>query len=103
MAWRTAFFLNNKNSRNEAGQPHNGKAKKPGHPFSRRTFCQEVNSLARKKAVKKNVLGVYTAEAELKLEQAKESKKEKVVLGRFLDLGRFLFGQKFGKNYPSQK
>ena len=70
------YFLKNKNSRNEAGQAQNGDAKKPGRPFSRRTFRKEVNALARK-AAKKNALGVY--KATLKREQAKESKKEKVV------------------------
>ena len=70
------MFLKNKNSRNEADQPQNGEAKKLGRPFSRRTFCKEVNTLARK-AAKKNMLGVY--KAALTHEQAKESKKEKVV------------------------
>jgi hypothetical protein len=66
------FFLRNA-QRNEAGQPQRGEAKKPGRPFSRRTFRKEVNTLARK-AAKKKALGMY--KAALKREQDKESSKK---------------------------
>jgi hypothetical protein len=46
-------------------------ASKKNRPFLRRTFCKEVNTLARK-AGKKRVLGVYAAA--LKREQDKEAK-----------------------------
>jgi hypothetical protein len=46
-------------------------ASKKNRPFLRRTFCKEVNTLARK-AGKKRVLGLYAAA--LKREQDKESK-----------------------------
>jgi hypothetical protein len=66
------YFLKNA-QRNEAGQPQNGEAKKPGRPFSRRTFRKEVNTLACK-AAKKKALGMY--KAALKRKQDKESGKK---------------------------
>jgi hypothetical protein len=74
------YFLKNA-QRNEAGQPQHGEAKKPGRPFSRRTFRKEVNTLARK-AAKKKALGMY--KAALKREQDKDSNKKKVA---FKDTG----------------
>jgi hypothetical protein len=66
------FFLKNKTQRFEnKNLTSNDNASKKEHPFSRRTFRKEVNTLARK-ASKKNALGLYASA--LKRQQDKESK-----------------------------
>jgi hypothetical protein len=66
------FFLNNQTQRMEKKNlTMDEEASKKSCPFSRRTFCKEVNTLARKVG-KKKVLGLYAAA--LKRKQDKESK-----------------------------
>jgi hypothetical protein len=66
------FFLKNKTQRfDNKNSTSNDNASKKELPFSRRTFCKEVNTLARK-ASKKNALGLYASG--LKRQQDKESK-----------------------------
>jgi hypothetical protein len=71
--------LNNKTWQTQRTEKKNlttdKEASKKNRPFSRRTFCKEVNTLARK-AGKKRVLGLYAAA--LKREQDKESKAKVV-------------------------
>jgi hypothetical protein len=65
-------FLKNKTQRFEnKNLTSNNNASKKDHPFSRRTFRKEVNTLA-PKASKKNALGLYASA--LKCQQDKESK-----------------------------
>jgi hypothetical protein len=67
--------LNNKTWQNQRSEKKNltmdKEASKKNRPFLRRTFCKEVNTLARN-AGKKRVLGLYAAA--LKRKQDKESK-----------------------------
>jgi hypothetical protein len=66
------FFLKNKTQQFEnKNLTSNNDASKKDQPFSRRTFCKEVNTLACK-ASKKNAFGLYASA--LKRQQDKESK-----------------------------